>query len=981
MIGKVVASEDIPAATQLFTPNWIVKYLVQNTLGRQWLATYPNSALQQKMEYYIEPAEQTQEVQDKLREITPSSLNPEELTFLDPACGSGHILVEAYDLFKTIYEERGYRAKEIPALILQRNLFGLEIDDRAAQLAAFALMMKARADDRRIFDNYVEPNVMAFVESKGIDAASITNALNAPIDKDKTPKEYLFEEIADAETPLLSRKALAEKGHVSLGDVASLLALFANAKTFGSLIQVPEDLAGKLPEIERRLDQVLRHGDLTHAVAQDLVPLLRQTRSLAKQYDAVVANPPYMGGRNGMPASLKEFVSQHFNAGKADLFAAFIQQCCHMARKNGRVGMITKHNWMFTSTYEAFREWLLSSASLQSAAHLGPGVFEFLGGEVVQVVAFAIQKSVVNPYTPVFIRAVSGTVEEKRNALLNQVPRFARATQQSFLHIPGAPISYWLSPTITKLFDSPSMETVSEPREGLTTGENSRYLRLWHEVAHWKINRSAKTREQAKASGLKWFPYNKGGEQRRWYGNLIFVIDWANDGYDLQTRLHPSGRIWAHNFNLDYIFRPHITWTDIVSSGIATRYVPAGSLFDCSGQSAFFDSESEQFAALAFSNTKLASMLVDVINPTLHFKSGDFRRLPFPRKASCERSSTIAKAAIDLAKQDWDSCETSLDFHELPTIQDEVPTLERSLQLVTAAFSDRAALMKELEEENNRIFIDAYLLQDELTPDVPDDQITLYRPSREEDIKRLVSYVLGCMMGRYSLDESGLIYAKSGNADFEPSRYKKFRADDDGIVSLLETDWGIRDDAANRIAEFIGVAWPKEYLEENLKFIAASLGPTNGEQPRDTIRRYLATGFYKHHLAMYKKRPIYWLFSSGKQRAFQCLVYLHRYHEGTLARMRTEYVIPLQGQIPARIDKIEDDKAKATSTSYRKKLQKEQDDLKKQRAELAVFEEKLKHAADQQIALDLDDGVKVNYGKFGDLVAEAKAITGEKDDE
>ena len=289
--------------------------------------------------------------------------------------------------------------------------------------------------------------------------------------------------------------------------------------------------------------------------------------------------------------------------------------------------------------------------------------------------------------------------------------------------------------------------------------------------------------------------------------------------------------------------------------------------------------------------------------------------------------------------------------------------------------------MKELEEENNRLFIEAYGLQDELSPEVPDDQITLYRPDREEDIKRLLSYAIGCMMGRYSLDKPGLIYAHSGNQGFDPSQYKTFRADDDGIIPLLETDWGIRDDATNRIVEFIGVAWPKEHLEENLKFIADSLGPTNGEQPRDTIRRYLATGFYKHHLSMYKRRPIYWLFSSGKQRAFQCLVYLHRYHEGTLARMRTEYVIPLQGQIAARIEQLEGDKAKATSTSHRKKLQKEQDDLKKQQAELLTFEEKLKHAADQKISLDLDDGVKVNYGKFGDLLAEAKAITGGKDEE
>ena len=525
------------------------------------------------------------------------------------------------------------------------------------------------------------------------------------------------------------------------------------------------------------------------------------------------------------------------------------------------------------------------------------------------------------------------------------------------------------------------METVSDPREGLTTGQNAKYLRYWHEVAYSRIGRQAMTRENAKASGMKWFPYNKGGEHRRWFGNLLHVIDWSNDGAELQTRLHSSGRVWAHNFNLDYIFRPHITWTDIVSSGIATRYVPAGSLFDCSGQSAFFDSSSQQYVALAFSNSRIASMLVDVINPTLHFKSGDFRRLPYPATAATDLVASIAETAVEIAVQDWNSSEISWDFQALPIVGYKAETAEESHGHAVQDCLDRFGRMKQLEEESNRIFIDVYGLQDELSSEVPDDQITLYRPERGEDIKRLLSYAIGCMMGRYNLDKPGLIYAHSGNQGFDQDQYKTFRADDDGIIPLLETDWGIRDDATNRLVEFITVAWPKEHLEENLKFIADSLGSNNGEQPRDTIRRYLATGFYKHHLSMYKKRPIYWLFSSGKQRAFQCLVYLHRYHEGTLARMRTEYVIPLQGQIAARIEQLEGDKAKATSTSHRNKLQKEQTDLKKQEAELRTFEEKLKHAADQKISLDLDDGVKVNYGKFGDLLAESKAITGGKEEE
>jgi hypothetical protein len=407
-----------------------------------------------------------------------------------------------------------------------------------------------------------------------------------------------------------------------------------------------------------------------------------------------------------------------------------------------------------------------------------------------------------------------------------------------------------------------------------------------------------------------------------------------------------------------------------------------GFIFDVAGSSCFPE-RIDIKALLAFLSSSVANSLLAILNPTVNFQAGNIADLPVIEGVArnLPRYREIADSAIELARGDWDSFETSWNFQSLPILLHTVASLKQSQEAADSACLSRFARMKKLEEENNRSFIDAYGLRDELSSEVPEDQITLYRPNREEDIKRLLSYAIGCMMGRYSLDNPGLIYAHGGNQGFDASQYKTFRADDDGIIPLLETEWGIRDDATNRFVEFIGIAWPKEHLEENLKFVADSLGPTGSEQPRETIRRYLATGFYKHHLSMYKKRPIYWLFSSGKQRAFQCLVYLHRYHEGTLARMRTEYVIPLQGQIAARIEQLEGDKSKATSTSHRKKLQKEQDDLKKQQTELLTFEEKLKHAADQKISLDLDDGVKVNYAKFGDLLAESKAITGGKDEE
>lgn len=970
VIGKVVASEDIPAATQLFTPKWIVKYLVQNTLGRQWLATYPHSALRRQMEYYIEPAEQTPEVQEQLKAITPTSLNPEELTLLDPACGSGHILVEAYDLFKAIYQERGYRAKDIPALILQKNLFGLEIDDRAAQLAAFALMMKARADDRRIFDCGAKPNVLALQDSRDMNAASITDALNAPINKEDVPPEYLFEEIEEEKAGLFSKKMMAEKGHVLQADIASLLELFENAKTFGSLIQIPPKLAAKLPEIEKRLDGVLKFGDLTHASSQAIKPLLQQARLLARQYDAVVANPPYMGGKYFV-GKLKNFVAHSYKDAKADLYSCFIQRNLAFTKPNGFVGMITIPNWMFLSSFEAVRRSLLDKQTIDSFIHNGRGVF----GSDFGSCSFVLRNQSLPAYRGIFRRLFDkqGSVssnEELVRRFFNS-SNFTRSASD-FRVIPNCSVAYWMSESMRTAFANlPLLSSVATAAKGMFTGNDEVFVRYWWEVSRTNIIRGCGSQVESQKAAQKWYPFIKGGSYRRWYGNLIHVVNFHNNGAELKA----SGSYGERN--PERYFRPALTWTDVTSAGtFAVRFCEKGCLPSTVGNCIHAD---------AVSLTTLAGLLCScvssealrIINPTIHFNPGDLELIPFREPEVPDLSDRIQRL-IELARSDWDSFESSWDFGTLPVIRHEASTLRGSQEMADAEYHERFLRMKELEEENNFLFLHAYDLQGEVSSKVPDDHITLYRPDRAEDIKRLLSYAIGCMMGRYSLDKPGLVYAGSGNQGFDTGQYKTFRADDDGIIPLLETDWGIQDDAASRIVEFISVAWPKEHLEENLKFIADSLDPNNGDQPRQTIRRYLATGFYKHHLSMYKRRPIYWLVSSGKLRAFQCLVYLHRYHEGTLSRMRTEYVIPLQSKIAARIEQLGGDMAKAISTSHRRKLQKEQDGLKKQQAELNTFEEKLKHYADLRISLDLDDGVKVNYGKFGDLLAEVRAVTGAK---
>lgn len=968
VIGKVVKSEDIPAATQLFTPNWIVKYLVQNSLGRQWVATYPNSPLKQQMEYYIEPAQQTPEVQEQLKAITPESLNPEELTLLDPACGSGHILVEAYDLLKAIYHERGYRAKDIPRLILEKNLYGLEIDDRAAQLAAFALMMKARADDRRIFENGLQPHVLAIRESKGLDAKEITEALNSPILKTQLPpSQFLFEEMEDARTPLFSRRNLSVPGQVSQADVAQLIGLFEHSKTFGSLIRVPEELAEKLPGISERVKDVFAHGDMFgKEAAASLRPLVEQARILTGSYDCVVANPPYMGSQY-FNSTLKEFSRSKYRTAKGDLFAVFIDRAAEVVKNRSFMAFMTPFTWLTIASYEGFRKSKIDRYTFLSLVK--PEYHAFFDSAYVPICAFSMQKVRIHSFKTTcfdmgeFYGADVQPIKLREGIKNRSLPFVYARDFQEFEAIPSCPLTYSLNHNLLLSFQK--KQTIGrDAKKGLATGDNDRFLRLWHEIDRDKFS---------VFGGKKWFPTTKGGPYRKWYGNFDVVINWEDDGREIRHFKDENGRLRSRPQNLSYNFKEGITWNLVTVSDFTARYVPNQFVFNDVGPMVFGGNILHRIGML---NSKVNTELLRVLCPTMKFEVGLIAQVPIGEPPVDFRGEN-QKQCIGMAKADWDSFETSWDFQITPMLTDVARSerIESAFTAWEAWCNDNIQTMKRLEEENNRFFIHHYGLEGELTSEVPVDQITLVRADQERDIKRLLSYAIGCVMGRYSLDKPGLIYAHSGNKNFDPSWYKTFPADQDGMIPITDTDW-FGDDAANRIVEFIGVAWPKEHLEENLKFVAESLGSNRGESPRETIRRYLATAFFKHHLSMYKKRPIYWLFSSGKHRAFQCLVYLHRYNEGTLSRMRTEYVIPLQGKISARIDQLAGDIAKATSTSHRKKLERERDKLVKQQAELRTFDEKLRHYADQRISLDLDDGVKVNYGKFGDLLAEVKAVTG-----
>lgn len=1015
VIGKVVKSEDIPAATQLFTPNWIVKYLVQNSIGRQWLATYPDSPLRKQMEYYIEPAEQTPEVQTQLKAITPESLNPEEMTLLDPACGSGHILVEAYDLFKAIYQERGYRAKDIPRLILRNNLFGLEIDDRAAQLAAFALIMKARADDRRVLEGGIRMNVRCIQSSDGLKAEEIYEALTGVdvVDKSGLPPAEEFGFIEEVEAPLIAhlRKESAirpqdsvtdQQPPVTLSDIRTLLALFKgdDAKTFGSLICIPERLAGKLVGLVEQTDRLVHGDDLSRrVVALALSPIAEQASILGIHFDAVVANPPYLGG-NAMNTRIKTFVQATKKHARHDLYLAFIERGRELAKASGVVSMITMHSWMFISRYQEFREEFLSKNTIMTMAHLGARAFDSISGAVVQTVAFTMRTTTTNAYIPSIFRLTEGDAPEKEISLREKRNLFSWATQESFSIIPGSPIVYWLPLQILNAFRlGVPLHELATPRVGMITGDNDQFLRYWTEVSIGKVGLRFGDRLEAKASGRRWFPYQKGGPCRRWFGNIEFLVNWENDGWDLRNTRDANGKVPAHAFNDEYIFKPNVNWSKL-STVFGARYASGGNLFDDAGSGAFADADTCIFLT-AFLNTPLAQVVLSSLNPTLNYQAWNIGALPLApdylkRKADV---IAIAKRLIEIAKTDWDSLETSWDFKANPLIAFYATERNLPSSFDRYAVSQRqvVAALRELEIENNKILVECYEIEGNVDPEVACEAVTLWANPyhrhglegtrefphhlvQQRSILDLLSYAIGCTMGRYSLDEPGLIYAHSDNGGFDPSRYTTFPADADGIIPLTEYAW-FDDDATNRFVEFIGVVWPKEHLEENLDFVAESLGTKSNESSRDTIRRYLATGFYKDHLQTYKRRPFYWLFSSGKERAFQCLVYLHRYNEGTLARMRTEYVIPLQGKMNARIEHLKHDIAAATSTAHGKKLQKEHDTLKKHLEELRTFDEKLNHYAAQRIPLDLDDGVKVNYAKFGDLLAEVKAVTGGKPEE
>lgn len=993
VMGKVVKSEDIPAATQLFTPNWIVKYLVQNSVGRQWLQTYPDSAIKTQMEYYIEPAEQSDEVNQQLKAITPESIEPETIKVLDPACGSGHILIEAYNVLKAIYEERGFRSRDIPKMILENNLYGLDIDDRAAQLSGFALMMMARDDDKRIFTRNVRLNVLSLQESNHIDLPTLWKALNLSGSWQSGTSQGLF---SDDEQDLSSFNA---DNRYQL--LKRTLARFTQAKTFGSLIDVPSDDHEQLKELLSTLVELQESGDsMQKPAAKQLIEIVHQALVLSIRYDAVIANPPYMGSK-GMNADLKEFAKKNYPNSKSDLFSIFMERAFKLLSQYGFNAQINMQSWMFLSSFEQLRNNVLEDHTFITMAHLGARAFGQISGEVVQTTAWVIENVHVNQYQPSFYRLIEGNEETKQKALLGRENEFSTTAQDDFKKIPGSPIAYWVSQTTVDSFQKVSPLTeYADPRQGLATSDNNRFVRSWHEVSIESIGFGIETREDAKKSSLKWFPFNKGGSYKKWAGNYELVVNWADDGKEIkESILTKYPYLKTPDFvakNPSFYFREGLSWSALSSGDFSLRLQPKGFIFADKGQAMFAHESSDLYGLLGYMNSSVAMHFMKALAPTLDFNLGYISKVPV---AIENKATNCVKELVDIFKVDWDSKETSWGYKVNPVVELESNTISAAFIEYYRRVNELVSHAHVLEMEVDSIYSHAFGLEKELDTSRSISQISMEcnpyfvfgddATTHELRMKcsvtsELISYSIGCMMGRYSLDREGLVYAKSSNEGFQEveteGAYNTFPADEDGIIPLTDKEW-FKDDATNRFREFVQVVWGEEHLQENLDFVAESLclnaiKPKKSESALETIRRYLSTQFYKDHLKTYKKRPIYWLFSSGKQKAFECLVYLHRYNEGTLSRMRTEYVTPLLGKYDAYAEQLEKQIETADSTSEANRFKKELDALIKKQVELREFDDKLKHYADMRISLDLDDGVKVNYGKFGDLLADVKAITG-----
>ncbi len=933
-----ITKENIPAATQLFTPDWIVRYMVENSLGRLWLEGHPDAKNQllpteeeqsayvagnrepedTKWHYYLEEAEQEPEVQAQLAEIRKeyAALTPEQLKVIDPCSGSGHILAYMFDVLMKIYESYGYTTREAVASIVENNIYGLDIDDRAAQLAYFAVMMKARQYDRRFFSRGIQPHVYAIAESNHVDKFAVEYFCNGDA-KLKEAMDTIISELHDA-------------------------------KEYGSILTVtPQDWSALYDRFAEITEDIHMSRDVALA---ELLPLVQVAEALAQKYDVVVTNPPYMGS-SGMSTKLSDYVKKYYPDSKSDLFAVFIEHCGQMAKKNGYQAMITQHAWMFLSSFEKLRIKLLN-ADIVNLAHLGARSFEEIGGEVVQTTSFVMRKSYISDYNGKYCRLIEPTTQQgKEDMFLAKENRYV-ADQSNFSKIPGSPVAYWVSKPVYQAFDNEKIGKYAISDGQTKTGNNDKYLRMLWEVPVSEIGK-----------GKHWILHAKGGSFRRWYGNIDTLIDWsdsAREHYrkDRVARIAPE-YIW---------FRNGICWTLISSNKLhGFRLLQDNSTFNLAAPSVFFNDDRMMFYILGYLNSKFSQEIIALLNPTLNTNISDITSQPLcygklPEQENCVID--LVKNNIAISKNDWDAFETSWDFQHHPLLR-KVPTSVEAFDQWQTECDDRFNQLKANEEELNRIFIDIYGLQDELTPEVEDKDVTVRKADLGRDIRSFISYAVGCMFGRYSLDVDGLVFA---GGEWDNRKYVSIPVDKDNIIPICDDEY-FEDDIVGLFVKFVKTVYGAETLDENLKFIADALGGKG--QPKDVIRNYFLNNFYADHCKIYQKRPIYWLFDSGKKNGFKALIYMHRYQPDTIARIRTDYVHEQQARYRTAIADLEQRIANV-STGERVKLNKKLTALQAQNTEIRTYEEKIHHLADQMISINLDDGVKKNYAIFQDVLAKIK---------
>lgn len=932
-----ITKENIPAATQLFTPDWIVRYMVENSLGRMWVEGHPNDELKSHWKYYLEEAEQEPEVQEQLSTIREEykALKPEDILCIDPCSGSGHILAYMFDLLVEIYEAYGVDTRSAVASIVENNIYGLDIDDRAAQLAYFSVMMKACQYDKRFLRRKLKPHVYAIAESNHVDRYAVEYFCNGDA-KLKAAMDTIIEELHDA-------------------------------KEYGSILTVtPQDwsaLYARFAEIKEDI-HISREAAL-----RELLPLVQVAEAMAQKYDAVVTNPPYMGASNMNP-KLNDFIKKNYSDYKSDFFSAFVIHCSEMAKKSGYCGFFTPYVWMFIQSYEKMRNYLYNQATIETLIQFEYSAFE---EATVPVCAFAFQNRHVRK-KGCYLRLVDfrGGMEVQRQKTLEAIENhdcgfYYEQSTDNFSKIPGSPVAYWVSENLIENFSNGiDLKTKGDTRQGMATSDNKRFLRLWYEVAYPRIGFNYSNASEAQKSYKKWFPYNKGGQFKKWYGNIDHLVNYENDGKEIKAYAASLYKSPTRTIkSISEYFKACLSWSKISSGDIAFRYYPQGFIFDVAGCCIFYNNPDDMFYDLGFVNSKIALDILSAISPTLNYEVGHVASLPIIRKTnSYTRVGNLTRNNIGVAKHDWDSFETSWDFQHHPLLR-KVPTIAEAFDQWQAECDDRFNQLKANEEELNRIFIDIYGLQDELTPKVDDKDVTVRKADLERDIKSFISYAVGCMFGRYSLDVDGLAFA---GGEWDDSKYPSFAADKDNIIPICDDEY-FDDDIVGRFVKFVEVVYGKDTLEENLNFIADALGG-NG-QPKDVIRKYFLNSFYKDHCKMYQKRPIYWMFDSGKKNGFKCLIYMHRYQPDTLARIRTDYVHEQQARYRTAIEDFENRMANA-STSERVKLSKQVKKLSDQATEIHEYEEKIHHLADQMISIDLDDGVEANYAKFQDLLAKKK---------